>query len=48
MVVNPGKVNKNSIARILIDPVKVKDSAASPFEGSIAQYVNVEVIKLIA
>lgn len=48
VVVNPGKVNKNSIARILIDPVKVKDSAASPFEGSIAQYVNVEVIKLIA
>ncbi|KAH9406079.1 DNA polymerase alpha subunit B [Tyrophagus putrescentiae] len=48
VVVNPGKVNKNSIARILIDPVKGEGLGASPFEGSIAQYVNVEVIKLIA
>lgn len=41
-MINPGKANKNSIARILIDPV-----TSGSFDGSISQYVNVEVIKLI-
>ncbi|KAF7488562.1 DNA polymerase alpha subunit B [Sarcoptes scabiei] len=42
IVINPGKVAKNCIARIILEPLK----STQQYTGSLSQFTNVEIIKL--